>query len=286
MVGLIAAKLMLQKALFKKIDAKVPGFILSPAQFPLSSAASPTGIVYRSAIALKLAAQISVFADIAAYDLSEHFVKDLPLENRNLPITWTDWSMQRQDSGWIFFTLSDHGISKWLEHLCSELAERSLVPFADTSSTNPNLPLPKLCRQLRLSLPMFLQWSYVRCYHWGQYLADSQHQQVQATGTHTPASLSWGWSAESPLPCHQLLQVLCAAVDRIAASSVNPQTLLAQGYAVAAAFHQLQGTLPRKTVHGLSPVVQTSIWSLTQAVHYLLAQVIATIYHQKPALSF
>ncbi|MEO1094670.1 MAG: hypothetical protein AAFX01_07190 [Cyanobacteria bacterium J06638_28] len=288
MVDSIAAKVMLQKALFEKLDKRIQGVIFSPEQFPLAGIVVPTGIAYRSAIALKLAAQTSLFADIVAHDLSQHFVERPSLENRHSPMIWANWSIQVQASGWITFTLSDHGISEWLQHLCSAFTKQSLEPLAcDRSWVNLNLPTQELCYQLQLSLPLFFQWSYIRCCRWLQQIeACQRHAEVTARSTAHAPKPQWGWTAASPLPCHHLLQTLCTAVDRIITAPTQSRILLAQGYTVAAAFYQFQCALPRGTVHSLSPAVQTSIWSLHQAVRHMLAQVIIKVYQQQPTQSF
>ncbi|MEM0981939.1 MAG: hypothetical protein AAGH78_16920 [Cyanobacteria bacterium P01_H01_bin.58] len=288
MVDSVAAKVMLQKALFEKLDKRIQGVILSPEQFPLSSAVVPTGIAYRSAIALKLAAQTSLFADIVAHDLSQCFIERPFLENRRSQVIWANWSIQIEASGWISFTFSDDGIAQWLQHLCSVFAKHPPESWAiDSSSVTPVLPNQELCHQLRLSLPMFFQWSYVQCCRWLQHIEACQREAevtLQLTA-HAPKS-QWEWTAASPLPCHQLLQTLCAAVDRIATASTHARILLTQGYTVAAAFYQFQSVLPRETVHSLSPAVQTSLWSLHQAIRHVLAQVITRFYQQQPAQSF
>lgn len=267
----IAVKAVLKKTLFNQTQFIGQGSPTTAQEVALTAVGGDTLLSYRSAIARQLSSDSLETATTLAQTLVERFAQtcqDSP-SPAAMPLgaIADDWICQVQDSGWMTCTLSDPGIATWLAHL-SELTVPPPPPAAAAPPWPESWPQWPLCAQLHLSLPMVLHFEHARCAAWIRQ------------GTVAPP---WGWTRQSPPPCHDLLRAIAHALDTMADQQGEPKTCLRQGYLLAEAVYAFQAALPYATLSTYSAPVQSTIWTLLRAAQHCLAGVISGVLGQVPA---
>ena len=290
----IAVKRVLKKTLLDKAEA-APRFLLNvPDDFPLTAFfRNNAPLAYRSAIALQQATATSIEAKTLAQQWIEILARPANVTVNDWPAIAHHLNIDRDDEGWITITLADVGISIWLQ----DLNNRSFLLGLRQDEPEMTLPLDRLsrrplCLQLKLSLPMLLQFSYAGCCHWlrqAEQSAQSPFEQktlLHQSVLHGEQGLAWRWSSQSPAACYTMLRAIVQALDTMADQQGDPVTCLRQGYALAAAVYTFQAAIPVATVPTLPPEAQISIWSIVRAAQQGLALVILGVLKQMPASNF
>ena len=292
----VALKRVLKKTLLDKILTLSKFDVPALVDFPLTASFSgKSPLVYRSAIALQQAKTSLVDVETLAQQWVEMFAERennfLIVASGDSSATAEHWFVEVGAQGWISIILTDLGITTWLQ-TWNDRALSSLTLQDETASilSSENLPKLPLCVQLKLSLPMLLQFGHACCCYWlqqGRTLAKekSVHQLAMEREQALPDS-AWGWSSESPIACHMLLRAIVRALDTMAAQAGDRMTCLRQGYAIAEAVYRFQAAIPLVTIHSLPPESQVSIWSSIRAAQQSLALVILAILKQIPMQSF
>ena len=304
----IAIKAVSKRLLFDALKASIASTPVTLANFPIAALKGNWPITYRCAIALKLAASESIAASTIANQLVEVIrgqqdVKFFPGVSGQF-LSALPWVVHADDQGWILLTLCDQGIADWLAYL----NELTLFPSSNQSEqseqsapneTNiPNqsgaafrteaFPRGLLCSQLQLSLPMLLQFGHARCCAWLRHAdpASYREQPLPFTSEQPPVGIPWGWSSDSPIPCHTLLCAIVQVLDTLADRRGDRTTCLRQGYVLVEAIYTFQAMMPLGTIHTLPTTDQIAIWSLTRAAQQILAWIISDVLGQRPAQSF
>ena len=293
-----SVKAALKKILFDKTDALISPFLVNSADFPLTASSLETLIAYRSAIALKLAMAEPVASRNIADRLVQLIIEPVRHEEvqvcsaPSLALTISDhWMVKADTQGWIILTLSELGITIWLQGLNAI----TTLCCQDKSEPVNDFP-PDLLRywplspHLRLSLPMVLQHEHARCCTW---LRRSHLQDGELTTTLVPyhstplaSQPHWRWSDQSPIACYQLLRTIVHTLDIMAERKGDPMTCLRQGYALGQAVYTFEASIPLGTVQMLPSEVQLAIWSVMQAAQQVLGLIISNVLQQKPVENF
>lgn len=85
-----------------------------PRMIPMYRLSDDSGIVYRSAIALKLAPLVQ----LPALDIANQLIESFPIANQNTTESMClDFSVEVVSPGWINFQLSEQSLATWLQHL-------------------------------------------------------------------------------------------------------------------------------------------------------------------------
>ena len=296
----VAVKRVLKKTLLDKFVTLSNFDLPTPVDFPLTEfSSSKAPLAYRSAIALQQAAASSVDIETLAQKWGEVLtsqVNTLPIaQTSDRSLTTAHWHAEVESQGWLIITLTDLGITTWLQVWNNLVWHNSILPFT-VPLEQERLQLPAkltrlpLCGQLRLSLPMLLQFAHACCGHWLQQVKTLQQADswpsYETEREHTSSNPIWEWSSQSPIACHTLLQRVVRAIDMMAAQAGDPTTCLRQGYIIAEAVYNFQATIPLATVHTWPPESQVSVWSTVRAAQQGLALVLGGILKQTPTQNF
>lgn len=303
----IAMKGLLKKTLFDKVPISARYHLSDSTDFPLiASPDNSASLVYRSAIALKLAASKSTDANTIAKQLIEAIatVHHQSLEISEAASLTKAWTLANDDQGWIIIALSDSSVTAWLDRLDGidllqpslDLSDQRQSRQACTSthnqsphnqSTNDGSTTGRyaLCTKLRLSLSALLQFGYNCCSTWSNILRahmtnSPAGQTTCQTGDNAQDKmlrLQLQWSSQSPIACHKLLQAIATALDTMGEQKGDRVTCLCQSYYLTEAVYIFQATLSLTTLLSLPLTSQASAWSVLRAAQQVLGLVIVNV---------
>jgi hypothetical protein len=280
----------LKKALFDHLNTSQQIVSLSglvdASSIPLTLLNTADDVTYQSAIALTLAAITHQNPSLIAYQLAMALqTPQLPgaiAALQTAPTSTCDPSRPPSAGTRLSLTVSDVALTSWLQGLHRmplPVAPPPVLPTVERLLKQQQWPL---CQTLRLSLPMLLQWSRVRCGHW----LDAPRRQGRQHWSPAAMDSPWTWSRNSPLACWELLQTLVYAVDTLAVQADDPVTFLRQGYAIAAAVYTFEARFLISTVPALASEVQGAIAGLLAAVQSVTALILLTTLGQSPVPTF
>lgn len=285
----IALKRVLKKTLLDKAETGSDFGLCRPPDFPLVAFFRGRGqLRYRSPIALQQDASETMDPATLAKQWVELLTSQSTVAANDESAIAHYLNINADTHGWITVTLLDPGTAIWLK----AWNETSLTHLKTHEQPENSLPLDALsqrplCKQLKLSLPMLLQFAHASCCHWLRQAEQFRPRMLTSQSILTDASeFAWGWSSQSPAACHVLLQRTVQALDTMAEQQGGSVTCLRQGYTLAEAIYSFQAAVPLATVQTFPDEVQNSIWSTVKAAQQGLALVILGTLKQTPVMSF
>lgn len=170
---------------------------LVPQMIPVRRLSADTGVLYQSAIALRLASPLQ----LNALDIAHDLVNALP--NLSLDIThpiYLDFRVEVEFPGWINIRLNEQGVATWLQQLLqvSSLRYREDREEIKIERNNQKELSVKLHKEAESSTNLFpLQYTHARCcslLRLGHQQGLIQLQEIDFT------SLNWQRVEPNPIP--------------------------------------------------------------------------------------
>lgn len=168
-------KQLLQQQLLAAIDLSGIGIFLvdlsSNAQLrqkmiPLYRLSNQTSVIYRCAIALKLAAK----SQLKPIELANQLMISFPTINCNSDsVKCLEFTVEVESSGWINFRLSDWALATWLQDLIEKpsleeyKSKRILMQRIEGNSISPSLFVPPHLDGCDSNIFFLLQYLHARC---------------------------------------------------------------------------------------------------------------------------
>lgn len=136
---------------------------LVPQMIPLRRLSSDTGVLYQSAIALRLAS----LWQLNALDIAHNLANALPTPSLDIanPI-YLDFSVEVEFPGWINVRLNEQGLANWLQQLIevSWLTQSKKREEDNSSSNRQNEFSGKAHKSSKNSINLFpVQYTHARC---------------------------------------------------------------------------------------------------------------------------
>ncbi len=225
-----------------------------PQMIPVRRLSADSGVLYQSAIALRLASPLQ----LNALDIAHDLVSALPILSPDIanPIH-LDFVVDVEFPGWINIRLNEQGLATWLQQLTqvSWLTPMQKGEQENSSSNRQNEFFGKLYKSSKNSINLFpVQYAHARCcslLHLGHQQGLIQLQDIEFTTLYQqllePNPIPWLQDVLDPLigemqlrlvhPAErELLTQLLDAQDAL--STPEPLRLLKQGNSLSQAFER------------------------------------------------